>query len=1128
MESIGKIDRSKKGQASTPSEPNRSVVGYTGTSINIANAMARAIESGAFPKASGSGSMSHDSDIAPRKETQSTLPGPASTEEQPNIKVSGGKRKKPASPRRRAASTKAAKTKKAQRIGAAMEVSETNGEGGSSEEEREFKSRRLMSPTEALLDAAQARVPAPELRDRRHSKAIGATFPIRPTTFTLRAPRGDSTDHSSGNLSDARPRNGIRAGRSPQSSMTTAHGADLISRYDNGRGHRTSQSPASISQFHSFSALVATGRNDLTGMDTTVEEDSMDSGETSGASTSKQNTSSISISALHEESSYEAMEKEVQANRMPEAMSVPASQPAQNLQTPTPAPFNPPRIATSLQQRERSDVSRQPFFPIPASRSNPKIPSSANRRRVSHQNADNEAYRPIGGTSSAVHYGTRAATDSADEDGGGEGLAAHLPERSTRGKRQQHGEGYLGTGLAFTPGSSSKTGPKKSDSGRLDSTEVEESGREAPALNADPEEPSISVATNRGRGTKFNAPVRAIKSSSVEHSPQKEANGADATGPAKTTNWNNNVAFKKIHPSVTPLPPLSTVLSNVWKRHLMHSLGSGIPNTVSLGGLSGSHSDYSRHSTDRISRDYSESDTTDGMGFVWERMSSLEATVTSLSLDLQIAREEQERSKLDNEMTRSQMEKLIEALKEEHGKRIDQDKELDQLRGTIRSLHQQFDISTSTFAAQMEAAEERVDRIVTNVEDASSEQRMMLLLGRMLPSGVPVRREPKTGQITIDPAFWTELRKVFATKADLDSVSSKVSALKRKQDDDNAHATGHVVAETPSWHDFLAENEGKLHAWADSVFDRKIVDTEMVNRSTFMSTLRDELTAMRRVLSVDASTQEQSTMAKVDKKLDDIRNQHSREATSRPVITSVNGDADISPALQRLIDDSLLKYSKDTLARPDFALASGGAQIVHDQTSKSMELVRENKAWSWLTGRRSFGLTTTGRMPEIMLHPSSLPGMCWPFEGSRGEVGILLSRDVRVTDITLEHAARELMSAKSLESAPKDIEVWAFFAEEFETRLQEFFDRYPAHQSDVEPPQKGRGMLLLARFQYSPHTSQPIQSFAVPSHIQELNLATVNVIVKVNSNWGGDYTCLYRIRVHGSATEDFGEGLTDS
>jgi hypothetical protein len=35
-----------------------------------------------------------------------------------------------------------------------------------------------------------------ELRDRRHSKAIGATFPIRPTTFTLRAPRGDSTDHS--------------------------------------------------------------------------------------------------------------------------------------------------------------------------------------------------------------------------------------------------------------------------------------------------------------------------------------------------------------------------------------------------------------------------------------------------------------------------------------------------------------------------------------------------------------------------------------------------------------------------------------------------------------------------------------------------------------------------------------------------------------------------------------------------------------------------------------------------------------------------------------------------------------------------------------------------------------------
>jgi hypothetical protein len=54
-------------------------------------------------------------------------------------------------------------------------------------------------------------------------------------------------------------------------------------------------------------------------------------------------------------------------------------------------------------------------------------------------------------------------------------------------------------------------------------------------------------------------------------------------------------------------------------------------------------------------------------------------------------------------------------------------------------------------------------------------------------------------------------------------------------------------------------------------------------------------------------------------------------------------------------------------------------------------------------------------------------------------------------------------------------------------------------------------MILLSRFQYSPYTSQPIQTFPVHGDIQALNLATENVILRVTSNWGGEYTCLYRV-----------------
>lgn len=485
--------------------------------------MARAIESGAFPKASGSGSMSYDSDLAPRKESQSTLPGAPSSDEQPNVKVSGGKRKKPPARRRGAASSKEAQAKLVRRAAEdAMDGSEANVSEGS-DAEREIKSRRLMSPTEALLDSAQAAVPAPELRDRRHSTATR-----RQTTFTLKPPRGDSTDRSSGGLSDGQPRNGIRANRSPESSVPRMEDASLVNRYGNGRRHRASQSPGSTSttsHFHSFSAIVATGRNGVTGMDTTVEEEEgMESAETSGASGSKQNTTSMSVSALHEESSYEAMEKEIQAKRLSEVNATLDIQPAQPMETPRQILFNPPQSTSSLHHQESSNVSRQPFFPIPVSNSNPHVSSSANRRRV-RQSTDNEAYRPVGGTSSVnPQHSPRAATDSADEDGGGEGLAAHLPDRSTRGKRHEQGEGYLGTGLSFTTNSSGKARPKKSDSGRLDSVEGEEQReRNVPYQDEMPvEEPKNSVASNLKRGTKFNTPARAGKSVAIGPSPIKE------------------------------------------------------------------------------------------------------------------------------------------------------------------------------------------------------------------------------------------------------------------------------------------------------------------------------------------------------------------------------------------------------------------------------------------------------------------------------------------------------------------------------------------------------------------------------------------------------------------------------
>lgn len=53
--------------------------------------------------------------------------------------------------------------------------------------------------------------------------------------------------------------------------------------------------------------------------------------------------------------------------------------------------------------------------------------------------------------------------------------------------------------------------------------------------------------------------------------------------------------------------------------------------------------------------------------------------------------------------------------------------------------------------------------------------------------------------------------------------------------------------------------------------------------------------------------------------------------------------------------------------------------------------------------------------------------------------------------------------------------------------------------------------LLLASFTYDPSLPSHIQTFPVASEVVELGIDVGIVIFRVESNWGGDFTCLYRV-----------------
>lgn len=53
--------------------------------------------------------------------------------------------------------------------------------------------------------------------------------------------------------------------------------------------------------------------------------------------------------------------------------------------------------------------------------------------------------------------------------------------------------------------------------------------------------------------------------------------------------------------------------------------------------------------------------------------------------------------------------------------------------------------------------------------------------------------------------------------------------------------------------------------------------------------------------------------------------------------------------------------------------------------------------------------------------------------------------------------------------------------------------------------------ILLTTITYDASSSAPIQTFPVPAEITDYGIDTGIVIFRVESNWGGDFTCLYRV-----------------
>ena len=124
------------------------------------------------------------------------------------------------------------------------------------------------------------------------------------------------------------------------------------------------------------------------------------------------------------------------------------------------------------------------------------------------------------------------------------------------------------------------------------------------------------------------------------------------------------------------------------------------------------------------------------------------------------------------------------------------------------------------------------------------------------------------------------------------------------------------------------------------------------------------------------------------------------------------------------------------------------------------------------------------------------PGNCWPFKGASGQVVIRLARRIKVQSVSYQHIPPSISPAGSFSSAPKDISIFGLNSES---------DDPGTLLGNFSYDMGGNGMTLQ---------TYPMENLA--QNEREIDPSFRYIAFVVHSNHGNnEYTCLYRIRVHG-------------
>ncbi|KAJ5078592.1 sad1/unc-84-like protein-related [Anaeramoeba ignava] len=193
---------------------------------------------------------------------------------------------------------------------------------------------------------------------------------------------------------------------------------------------------------------------------------------------------------------------------------------------------------------------------------------------------------------------------------------------------------------------------------------------------------------------------------------------------------------------------------------------------------------------------------------------------------------------------------------------------------------------------------------------------------------------------------------------------------------------------------------------------------------------------------------------------------------------------DISARVLKNVSDLI---QQDFVGKIDYALGSSGAEVISHSPVYSSSFGSRFNPLSYFHQFLSVLKNPKLNHPELALNPNNAIGNCFGFWGDKGFLAVRLFRKIIPTQITIEHVPKAV--SPDFSSAPKDFSIFAY-----------------SNSFDSDP-------IFLGNFTFVFDDSYLPQTFNIPDNLQ----VPIEVVkFDFNSNYGKEFTCVYRVRVHGN------------